>query len=94
MTIAVQLDFKGGTLAQYDQVIKKMGFKSKGPGSPGGLFHWVAKTPEGLRVTDVWTSKEVFGKFADEKIGPITKEFGLSQPTIQFFEVHNYLSKG
>ena len=94
MAIAVQLDFKGGTLAQYDQVVKKMGFKREGSGGPGGLFHWVTKTSDGIRVTDVWKTKEVFGKFSEQKIVPITKEFGLPQPTVQFFEVHNYLTKG
>ncbi len=94
MTIAVQLDFTGGTLAQYDQVIKKMGFRSGGPGGPGGLFHWVTKSADGIRVTDVWKSKEAFEKFSKEQIEPYTKEFGLPQPTIKFFEVHNFLTSG
>ena len=95
MAIAVQLDFKGGTLEQYDQIIQKMGFRPGGAGAPGGLFHWVAKTPDGLRVTDVWQSREVFDKFAQEKIGPITQEVGIQgPPETQFFEVHNYLTAG
>lgn len=94
MTIAVQLDFTGGTLAQYDEVIQKMGFRPRGPGGPGGLFHWVTKTADGVRVTDVWTSKEAFEKFSNAKIGPITQEVGLSPPNIQLFEVHNYLTAG
>ena len=49
MAIAVQLDFNGATLDQYDQVIQKMGLQS-GSTPPGALFHWVAKTPDGLRV--------------------------------------------
>ena len=43
-------------------------------------------------MTDVWKSKEAFEKFSTQQIGPITKEFGLPQPTINFFEVHNYLT--
>ncbi len=92
MAIAVQFDFKDGTLAQYDKVITKMGFHPGGPGGPEGLFHWVTKTADGFRVTDVWKSKEAFEKFSTQQIGPITKEFGLPQPTINFFEVHNYLT--
>jgi hypothetical protein len=53
MAIAVQLNFKRATLAQYDQVIKEMGFRLGGPGGAGGLFHWVTKTADGFRVTDV-----------------------------------------
>ena len=94
MAVAIQFDFPGATLEQYDQVIQKMGFEPGGQGGPGGLFHWVMKTDDGLRVTDVWQSAEAFQAFADEKIGPITQEFGLSQPQIQMFEVHNYLTAG
>ncbi len=93
MPVGVQLDFKGATLEQYDQVIEKMGFRPGGPGAPGGLFHWVTKTNDGMRVIDVWDSKEVFERFAQEKIGPITQEVGiLGPPETQFFEVHNYLT--
>ena len=94
MAIAVQLDFKGGTLAKYDQVIKTMGFTPGGHGGPGGLFHWVMKTADGVRVTDVWTSKEAFEKFSEEQIGPFSKEAGLAPPAVQLFEVHNYLTAG
>lgn len=95
MAVAVQLDFRGGTLEQYDQVIEKMGFQPGGPGGPGGLFHWVTKTEDGIRVTDVWESQEAFDTFANEKIGPITQEVGVpNPPEIQVFEVHNYLTAG
>jgi hypothetical protein len=95
MAIAVQLDFAGATLEQYDQVIAKMGFRPGGPGGPGGIFHWVTRTDGGMRVTDVWETKEQFEKFAAEKIGPITQEVGISgPPDIKFVEVHNYLTAG
>ena len=61
----------------------------------GGLFHWVTKTSDGIRVTDVWESQEDFDKFAEEKIGPITQAVGIqAQPEIQYFDVHNYLTAG
>lgn len=95
MAVAVQLDFTGATLEQYDEVIKRMGFSPKGPGGPGALFHWIAKTGDGLRIIDVWQSKEQFDSFAQEKIGPITQDVGFpAPPEIQFFEVHNYLTAG
>lgn len=95
MAVAVQLDFKGGTLDQYDEIIKKMGFQPHGPGGPGGLFHWVTRTDDGIRVTDVWESRDLFDKFAQEKIGPISQQVGVpAPPEIQFFEVHNYLTNG
>src|SRR2546422_8578213 len=56
MAVAVVLEFHGGTLDQYEQVIGKMGFTHGGKGAPGGLFHWVTATGDGIRVTDVWNS--------------------------------------
>lgn len=95
MAIAVQLDFPGATLQQYDQVIQKMGFRPGGPGAPGGLFHWVTKTDNGIRVTDVWESREQFERFSNEQIRPRTAEVGVpGPPQVTFFEVHNYLTKG
>jgi len=95
MAIAVQLDFKGATLDQYDEVIGKMGFHPEGPADPDALFHWVAKTADGIRVVDVWRSREAFEKFSREKIGPLTQQAGISgPPDVQFFEVHNYLTAG
>ena len=95
MAVGVQLDVKGMTLDQYDQVVQKMGFRPGGPGGPGGLFHWVTKTSDGIRVTDVWQSREAFERFSKEKIGPLTQEVGVpAPPEIQFFEVHNYNTAG
>jgi hypothetical protein len=93
MAIAVELNFPDATLDQY-QVIGKMGFHPGGPGGPGGLFHWVMKTDGGIRVVDVWQSAEQFQRFADDQIGPITREFGMKPPEVQMHEVHNYLTAG
>ena len=93
MAVAVVLDFPGGTLEQYDEVIAKMGFTPEGPGAPGGLSHWVTKTDDGIRVTDVWRTREEFDKFAAEQIGPITAEVGIpGPPQMTFYDVHNYLT--
>jgi len=95
MAIGVQLDFNGATLDQYDEVVAKMGFEPGGRGAPGGLFHWVTKTDNGIRVTDVWESREIFERFAQDQIGPLTAAVGLtSPPMITLFDVHNYLTAG
>jgi hypothetical protein len=95
MAVAVELNFAGGTTDQYDQIIKKMGFVPGGKGAPGGLFHWVTRTDGGMRVVDVWETREQFERFAQEKIGPISAEVGIpAPPTITFHEVHNYLTAG
>jgi heme-degrading monooxygenase HmoA len=90
MPHAFIMRFPNGTTDEYDRVIEKMGF-SDGSAAPGSLFHWVAQTGDELLVVDVWDSAEEFQKFADEKIGPITAEEGIAQPTVEHHEVHNIL---
>jgi hypothetical protein len=95
MAVGVVLDFEGATLDQYDQVIEKMQLQPGGAGAPGGLFHWVAATDGGIRVTDVWESQAQFDAFAQDQIGPISAEVGLpNPPTITTYEVHNYFTAG
>ena len=95
MAVAVILEFDNTSLEQYDQVVQKMGFSPGGPGAKGGIFHWVTKTNGGIRVTDVWESKEVFEQFAESQIGPLTAEVGITgPPKITYAEVHNYLTAG
>jgi hypothetical protein len=95
MPVAVVMEFKDGTLEQYDAVIERMGFEPGGAGAPGGLFHWVTQTDDGIRVTDVWESAEQFQQFADERIGPITQEVGVpGPPELSFHDLHNYLTAG
>jgi hypothetical protein len=95
MTVAVQLDFQGATLEQYDQVCKLMGLTPKGPGPAGAIFSFATLTDSGLRVVDVWESREQFDTFAREQIGPLSQQVGLpGRPEIQFFEVHNYFTPG
>jgi hypothetical protein len=92
MAVGVVLEFPGGTLEQYDQVIEKMGLTEGGDTPEGAIFHWVTKTDDGFRVTDVWESRQAFERFAQEKIGPLSQEVGVPGPSkTTFFEVHNYL---
>ncbi len=93
MAVGVVLEFPGGTLAQYDQVVGMMGLAQGRPLPDGGVFHWVTETGGGLRVTDVWETREQFERFAEEQIGPYTQQVGLPEPQITFHDVHNYLWK-
>ena len=90
MAVGVVLDFEDGTLDQYDQVMEKMGLTGGDEIPEGALFHWVTETDNGIRVTDVWESREQFETFAQEQIGPFTQQLGMSPPAMQFLEVHNY----
>ena len=89
------MEFKDASLDQYDQVIEKMGLRQGGEMPEGGLSHWVTKTNGGIRVTDVWETREQFERFAQEQIGPFSQEVGIQgPPEITFYDAHNYLLKG
>jgi hypothetical protein len=90
MAVAIIMDFPGGTLDQYDQVIEKMGLEPGGDTPDGALFHWVTQTPDGLRVVDVWETQEAFDRFAEEQIGPYSQEVGLQPPQSTVHDVHNH----
>jgi hypothetical protein len=92
MTVAVQLDFQGVTLEQYDQVSERVGLLMGGPMPRGGLFHWVAPTDEGIRVVAVYEDRETFDAFLEKTVLPNYRKVGVSdRPTIQYFPIHNYL---
>jgi hypothetical protein len=91
--VAVEMNFSGATIGQYDQVLQKMGLSPGGAVPKGAISHWVAKTDDGMRVVDVWETREEFDRFAREQIGPYSKEAGIErEPTIRFYDVHNYLT--
>jgi hypothetical protein len=48
VVVAVQLDFQGATLEQYDEMNERIGLLPGGPtAAPEDLFHWVTKTEDG-----------------------------------------------
>jgi hypothetical protein len=92
MPVAVQMEFDGMTHDQYNEVLDKMGLEPGGNGPPGALFHWCSASDDGLYITDVWESREVFDKFAQEQIGPYSAEVGYDgQPKMTFYDVTSYL---
>jgi hypothetical protein len=95
MAIAVQIDIDGGTLHQYDEAIEMAGYILGRPLPEGGLFHWVAKTGDGIRVVNVWASRGLFDAYA-ETLAPVLSEVGVDPSTlrVEFFEVHNYFATG
>jgi hypothetical protein len=92
MPVAIEMMFKGATLDQYDAIMEKMHLTPGGSTPPDAIFHWVAKTDEGMHVVDVWESREAFDRFAQEQIGPYSREVGIvDEPEIRFYDVHTYL---
>ena len=91
MAVAIEMWFRGATREQYDKVIELMGLTG-GNIPPGAIFHWTAVTDDGLRIVDVWESREVFDRFAEEQIGPYSQQAGITeQPEMVYRDVYNHL---
>ena len=78
-------DVPGATREQYDQVNEKL------PELPeGGRVHIAGSTTDGLRVIEVWDSKEQIDRFMEEGgLGEAMAEAQIPEPTITEFEVFN-----
>lgn len=85
MAVGIVLDFAGGTMAHYDEVVRKMDLGGRMP--PGGLFHAAGTTQTGLRVVDVWEDMATFAAFRDARIAPLGIEAGLAEPQVHVVEV-------
>lgn len=87
MRIARTFEGKGWTSEQYDALIEKLG----GVAAPGVVFHWAAKTDDGMLAVDVYESREAADRLA-EQIGPAAAELGMPLPNITEYEVHATLA--
>ncbi|HEY7257596.1 MAG TPA: hypothetical protein VH459_00940 [Gaiellales bacterium] len=81
MQIARTFRGRGWTLAQYDELIDRMDLG--GHSAPGVLFHWAGESSDGIVAVDVYESREAADRLAQEKVGPIAAELGLSMPEIE-----------
>ena len=87
MAIMVLMDWKGITAEQYDELREVVNLEADAP--PGGHFHVVAVTPEGLRITDVWESAEHFNTFVGTRLMPAVQKLGFpTQPTVEILPAH------
>jgi len=87
MAVAFVLDFPGGTMEQYNQVVERMHLD--GRMAPGGLMHVAGTYADGLRVIDVWENAEHFARFRDEQIVPHTQAIGLPSPQVRVLEIED-----
>lgn len=90
MAILMISDAATDTVAQYDDVIKKL--EDTGHGNPPGrLSHVAAQKGTGYIVVDVWESQEAFDAFAPVLI-PLIEAAGGSVPKIEVAPVHNRIN--
>jgi hypothetical protein len=84
MSVALVLDFAGGTRKQYDDIVDRM--ELGGRMAPGGLMHVAGSYEGGWRVIDLWEELEQFERFRDEKIIPHVGAVGLAPPSVRVIE--------
>lgn len=85
MTVALVLDFAGGTKEQYDEIVERM--QLGGHMAPGGQVHVAGSHADGWRVIDVWESPEAFERFRDDQIVPHVQAVGLAPPQVRTMDV-------
>jgi len=94
---AIESTFSGpnATLKRYDDAIRILGGAAGGPyPDPGALFHWVAEVPHGLRIVNVFWTKEQYDVFAETKLVQVREEVGLPVPSTTYTEVARFLTAG
>ena len=92
--VAVVMDFVGATHCQLDHLLERMRLSPCGPSVTGSLFQWSRRTLDGVRVTEVWQSRQYFEITFREQIQPRLSEIGLPDPEITTYEVHSFLTQG
>ena len=85
-------DVKGMTPEQYENILKELK-AINAFGDPAHLFHVCYKTPEGLKVVDIWESPEALQKFAGNLMPILAKIFGAPPPPPAVYGLYNVVNK-
>ena len=88
MATVMSMEWQGLTPEQYGSVMNNLGLDSKPPA--GGIFHVAGFSGGALRVLDIWESQQAFESFQRDRLTAAVQKAGITtQPTVQFFPVHN-----
>ena len=75
---------------EYDRLDREVG-----PNPEGLIVHIAAKSGDGMKIIDVWESKEAFERFERDVMMPAAEQAGTAPPEgsggppREEFEVHN-----
>ncbi|MBZ0205910.1 MAG: hypothetical protein K8H89_06260 [Flavobacteriales bacterium] len=84
--VLVEFQFKGMTTPQFDTIWKDC--RNAGYAEPKGLLqHTAAKTPDGMKVVDVWESEDAFNQFG-KVLTPIVSKHGFANVKPNVDPVH------
>jgi hypothetical protein len=92
MAVTMTVLVSGATPETYDRLNDEMGIDPSN--LPDGLVsHYASGTSDGMRIFDVWRSREAFEQFMPRLaagLEKVTGEAGLIEP--EFGELHNVLT--
>ena len=78
MPVSTTLEFPGVTRDQYD----KMGsILAEGAPPNGIIYHACGPIDGSWRISDIWTSREAFDAFVDERLLPAMRSIGGPEPS-------------
>ncbi len=87
MATVMIMQWPGVTRAQYDQVRKDVNWEGQIPA--GAKFHVAWFDGDGLRVIDLWESRQHFETFVNARLTPGVARAGIvGQPHVEFAEAH------
>ncbi len=93
MSIMVVMSWPGVSLDRYDAVRETVNWEGEQPA--GGVLHVCAHDGNGLRITDIWDSAELFKAFVDGRLNPGVAQAGITTPpTVEVFPVHALFTPG
>jgi hypothetical protein len=93
MAVMMQMTWAGIGAEEYEAARKHVNWEGDVP--PGAMFHVVAVTDSGVRVTDVWDSAAAFDAFVRDRLMPGVQELGiLGQPEVEILPAHAIFAPG
>ena len=93
MAVMMQMTWNGIGAEEYEAARKHVNWEGDVP--PGAMFHVVAVTEGGVRVTDVWESAEAFNTFVQNRLMSGVKELGIpGEPQVEMLPAHTIFAPG
>ena len=89
MAIMLIFEMPGMGQAQYDDVMKAMGYTPKPNWPKGFISHAAGAGPNGWTVVDVWASEAEFASFQQNELLPAFQKVGVTgEPKVTVIPVH------
>jgi hypothetical protein len=93
MAVGIILEWDGFDTSDYDGVCERIGFPANWPEAL--ISHAAGQSEEGLRLTEIWESREDFDRWIENVIQPAVGEIAGdrvqdSPPNFVEFSLHRY----